>query len=229
MVLERRATADPEAGSYLTVSPNGLDALAAIDALHLVREVGFPVTAQHDVRRHRAPPRRDPARPPLVDDLVALTMKRSRLAVRAADEAERRGVEVRRRARSCRSPGSAGGVTATLEDGTTIAGMCCRADGVHSLVRRTLTRPLPRALVGLTNFGDHPSTPLAAAAPRRGTSSSAAGRSSGAPDPPVVSSSTSAARDQAETTHTSRSSGSTGCSSWCRDDGPAAALVADGS
>ena len=42
VLLERRATADPEAGSYLTVSPNGLDALAAVDVLDLAREVGFP-------------------------------------------------------------------------------------------------------------------------------------------------------------------------------------------
>ena len=42
VVLERRAEIDPEAGSYFTISPNGLDALDTIGALALAREVGFP-------------------------------------------------------------------------------------------------------------------------------------------------------------------------------------------
>src|SRR5215218_10489673 len=37
-VLERRPVVDPEAGSWLTVAPNGLDALQAMDVLEEVRD-----------------------------------------------------------------------------------------------------------------------------------------------------------------------------------------------
>jgi len=42
VVLEARDRAATEAGSYLTIAPNGLDALAAIGCLDLVRGLGFP-------------------------------------------------------------------------------------------------------------------------------------------------------------------------------------------
>ena len=54
VVLEARDRAATEAGSYLTIAPNGLDALAAIDCLDLVRGLGFPLAPQHHARRHRA-------------------------------------------------------------------------------------------------------------------------------------------------------------------------------
>ena len=38
LVLERRPVVDPEAGSWFTVAPNGLDALQAIDALEAAQE-----------------------------------------------------------------------------------------------------------------------------------------------------------------------------------------------
>ena len=41
-IVEAYPRVDGEVGSYFTISPNGLDALAAIDALHVAREIGFP-------------------------------------------------------------------------------------------------------------------------------------------------------------------------------------------
>ena len=164
VLLERRTASDPEAGSYLTVSPNGLDALAALDALDLAREVGFPSRLNTMYGATGRFLGEIPLGRPLVDDLVALTMKRSRLAVVLADEAERRGVVVRRGAQVVQVAGGSGGVTATLEDGSTVSGdVLVGADGVHSLVRRTLDPDAPSGrYVGLTNFGGITrSTPLA--------------------------------------------------------------------
>jgi 2-polyprenyl-6-methoxyphenol hydroxylase-like FAD-dependent oxidoreductase len=168
VVLERRQDRDPEEGSYFTVSPNGLDALDAVGALHLAREAGF---GSRNNTMYGATGRllgRISLGVPLRDGTVALTLKRSRLAVLLADEAERQGVEVRRGARVVSVTGGAGGVggvSATLEDGTTVRGdVLVGADGVHSLVRRTIDPASPAGrYVGLTNFGGITrSTPVAA-------------------------------------------------------------------
>jgi 2-polyprenyl-6-methoxyphenol hydroxylase-like FAD-dependent oxidoreductase len=155
VVLERRVQPDPEEGSYFTVSPNGLDALDAVGALDLAREAGF---ASHTNAMYGATGRllgRISLGVPLGDGTVALTMKRSRLAVLLAEEAERRGVEVRRGAGVVRVSGGPGGVSATLGDGTSVQGdVLVGADGVHSLVRRTIDPAAPAGrYVGLTNFG----------------------------------------------------------------------------
>lgn len=42
VVLERRASADPDEGSRVTVAPNGLDALDDLGLLDAVRAVGAP-------------------------------------------------------------------------------------------------------------------------------------------------------------------------------------------
>ncbi len=155
VLLERRSEADPDAGSYLTVSTNGLDALNVIGAYHLAEEVGFRsrLNTMYGATGHALG--EIPLGRPLDDGTVALTMKRSRLAVVLAEEAQRRGVDVRRGARVVSVAGGGGGVTATLEDGTTIGGdVLVGADGVHSLVRRSIDPDAPRGrYVGLTNFG----------------------------------------------------------------------------
>jgi 2-polyprenyl-6-methoxyphenol hydroxylase-like FAD-dependent oxidoreductase len=45
VVLERRSVVDPEAGSWFTLAPNGLDALQAIDALAAAEEGSVPSRA----------------------------------------------------------------------------------------------------------------------------------------------------------------------------------------
>ncbi|MEO7351909.1 MAG: FAD-dependent monooxygenase [Marmoricola sp.] len=155
VLLERRPVADPEAGSYLTLSPNGLDALATIGARDLAEEVGFGSRLN---RMYGATGRllgEIPLGAPLRDGATGLTLKRSRLAVLLADEAQRRGVDVRRGARVASVSGGAGGVSAVLEDGTIVAGdVLVGADGVHSHVRRRIDPHAPAGrYVGLTNFG----------------------------------------------------------------------------
>ena len=111
-VLERRTVADPDEGSWITVAPNGLDALDVLGVLDEARAVGHPsrvnrmfgATGRHlgDVSLGT----------PLADGSVALTMKRSALAVLLADAAVRHGADVRLGAdvtvRRGRRPGRAG-------------------------------------------------------------------------------------------------------------------------
>ena len=154
-VLERRSVADPDEGSWVTVAPNGLDALDALGVLDDARAIGHPsrlnrmfgATGRHlgDVTLGV----------PLDDGTVALTMKRSALAVLLADAARRRGADVRLGAEVVSVHDDADGVRAVLADGSVVEGdLLVAADGVRSRVRRAIDPAAPDArYVGLTNFG----------------------------------------------------------------------------
>jgi 2-polyprenyl-6-methoxyphenol hydroxylase-like FAD-dependent oxidoreductase len=164
VVLERRPTSDPDAGSYLTLSPNGLDALDIVGALHLAEEAGFRSRANTMYGATGRLLGKISLGHPLANGTTALTMKRSRLAVLLAEEAQRRGVTVKHDARVVSVRGDAAGVSTQLEDGTVVEGdVLIGADGVHSLVRRTIDPATPAGrYVGLTNFGGITrSTPIA--------------------------------------------------------------------
>ena len=155
LVLERRPIVDPEAGSWFTVAPNGLDALEAIDALAAVRDQGVPSRANvmYGATGHRLG--KVGLGRPLDNGLVALTMKRSWMAARLEREAERRGIVVRRGADVSGVTDAGDHVEATLRDGTVLkADLLVGADGVHSRVRQAIDAQAPAArYVGLTNFG----------------------------------------------------------------------------
>ena len=155
LVVEAHPPSDGEVGSYFTVSPNGLQALEVVGALSIAKGIGFPT--RRNVMRNSAGHELGtlPLGAPLADGTPALTMKRSRLAMALADEAVRRGIRVDfgRRLRSIESEG--GGVVARFEEGSTERGdLLIGADGVHSVVRRTIDPSAPGGrYVGLTNFG----------------------------------------------------------------------------
>lgn len=155
LVLERRPVVDPEIGSWLTVAPNGINALEAIDALEAVREQGVASRANimYGATGHRLG--RVSLGRPLDNGLVALTMKRSWIAARLEREAERRGIVVRRGAEVSDVTNADDHVEATLTDGTVLtADLLVGADGVHSRVRQAIDAQAPAArYVGLTNFG----------------------------------------------------------------------------
>ena len=155
LVLERRPIVDPEAGSWFTVAPNGLDALEAIDALAAVRDQGVPSRANvmYGATGHRLG--KVSLGRPLDNGLVALTMKRSWMAARLEREAERRGIVVRRGADVSGVTDAGDHVEATLRDGTVLkADLLVGADGAHSRVRQAIDAQAPAArYVGLTNFG----------------------------------------------------------------------------
>jgi 2-polyprenyl-6-methoxyphenol hydroxylase-like FAD-dependent oxidoreductase len=154
VVLEGRPRSDDSEGSYLTMTPNGLDALDHIGALSIVREAGFPA------RRNVMVGSRDQRLgevglgAPLADGTCAVTVKRSLLGVCLAQEAERRGITIEYDARVVEvADGSS--ARATLADGRTFEGdLLIGADGVHSMVRRAIDPHAPDGrYLGLLNFG----------------------------------------------------------------------------
>jgi 2-polyprenyl-6-methoxyphenol hydroxylase-like FAD-dependent oxidoreductase len=155
LVLERRPIADPEAGSWFTVAPNGLDALRAIDALEVMQDEG--IRSRMNVMYGATGRRLGQVSlgRPLDGGLVALTMKRSLMAALLEREAERRGIPVRRGAEVVAVSNTSDHVEAALTDGSVLtADLLVGADGVHSRVRQAIDAQSPAArYVGLTNFG----------------------------------------------------------------------------
>ena len=137
-IFESHRRADADVGSYFTVSPNGLDALDAVGALHLAKTAGLPtrrnVLWDASGRRLGAPG----LGAPLPDGTVAQTMKRSRLSRLLLDEAIRRGIKVEfNRRLADATVGPKGDVTAEFEDGSRATGdLLVGADGIHSVTRR---------------------------------------------------------------------------------------------
>jgi 2-polyprenyl-6-methoxyphenol hydroxylase-like FAD-dependent oxidoreductase len=159
VVLERRVAS---AGSYLTVAPNGLDALEALDALDVARREGFESKTNLIYGATGRKLGEISLGQQLDNGLTALTMKRSSLAAGLAAEAGRRGTVIHRGAAVVSvvdldrgGDDTDGGVVVTLADGTQHAGdFLVGADGVHSLVRGAIDPYAPAArYVGLTNFG----------------------------------------------------------------------------
>lgn len=155
-IFEAYPRVDADVGSYLCVSPNGLDALDSIGVLGLVTQVGIPTRRNvlWDANGRRLGTPRLGA--PLPDGTVAQTLKRAGLTRILIDEAIRRGIRVefgRRLTDAVVSP--TGKVTAMFEDGNTASGdLLVGADGIHSVVRRLVDPTAPSGrFVGLTNFG----------------------------------------------------------------------------
>ena len=162
VVLERRPASDPDAGSYLTVAPNGLAALDVLGVLESVREGAVPSRSNRMVTSSGRLLGELSLGRPLADGTVALTLKRSALADVLAREASGRGAQVRYGARVASVDAAAGAVV--LQDGERLeADVVVGADGVRSLVRRAVDPAAPDArYVGLANFGGITrATPLA--------------------------------------------------------------------
>src|SRR6476660_4771832 len=139
LIVEAHPRDDGAVGSYFTVSPNGLDALAAIEALPVATAEGFPTRRNVMRNAHGAVLGDLPLGTPLADGTPALTMKRSRLTATLVDEAERRGIAVGFGRRLMTVVPDAAGVVATFADGSTErADLLIGADGVHSVVRRVI-------------------------------------------------------------------------------------------
>lgn len=142
-MYEARPTGAEGKGAFLTIMANGLDALRAIDADHLVLDRSFVsrnvrMRSGHDhglgVLTIPAP---DPAHGPR-------TMRRADLYQVLSEEARRRGVTVEYGKRLARADQDrTGRVTACFADGTQAEGdLLVGADGVHSATRALID---PRA------------------------------------------------------------------------------------
>ncbi|MEP6730957.1 MAG: FAD-dependent monooxygenase [bacterium] len=143
-------------GVYLSVAVNGLDALRAVDAHHVVLDAGFPseqIVFFSGTGRKLGSVNLGPA---LADGTVTHTIRRGDLYHGLAAEVRRRGIPIehgKRLVAAEATPG--GGVLARFADNTTAEGdVLIGADGVHSVTRRVIdpSAPPPR-YTGLGNTG----------------------------------------------------------------------------
>jgi FAD-dependent urate hydroxylase len=158
VVFEAHVPRPGDAGSYLTVATNGLDALRAVGADEPVLAAGFPTPTNLLLSGtgRRLGAVSNGGR--LADGTVSHTIKRARLYQTLHEEAAARGIGVHYGKRLVGAePAAGGGVVAAFEDGTRVAGdLLVGADGVHSPTRRLIdpAAPSPR-YVGLANFGGY--------------------------------------------------------------------------
>jgi 2-polyprenyl-6-methoxyphenol hydroxylase-like FAD-dependent oxidoreductase len=149
-------------GVFLTVAVNGLDALRAIDAHHVVRAAGFPSGKIHFSSGTGRRLGSIALGPELPDGTVTQTLKRSDLYGGLYAEAVRRGIRITHGKRlngAEQRPG--GGVVAHFADGTSAEGdVLIGADGVRSVTRTLIDpeAPGPR-YTGLGNVGGYARVP----------------------------------------------------------------------
>ena len=127
-IFEAHPQTDVEVGSYLAVSPNGLDAIDAVGALPLVKRVGIPTRRNILLGAGGARLGAPGLGSPLPDGTVAQTLKRARLNRVLLDEAIRRGIPVEFDGRlTGATVGPDQRVTASFADGSTATATCSSA------------------------------------------------------------------------------------------------------
>ncbi len=144
-----------EHGVFLTVAANGMDALRAVDAHHVVLDAGFP---SGRIRFHSGTGKHlgsIPLGPALDDDSVTRTIRRSDLYGGLYKLVAERNIPIEHGKRLVRAENLPGGVRAHFADGTSADGdVLVGADGVHSVTRTAIdpSNPGPR-YTGLGNIG----------------------------------------------------------------------------
>ena len=171
-IFEAHEPPSGEVGSYLTISPNGLDALDAVGVLPLAKQAGLPtrrnVLWNGRGKRLGAPGLGEP----LADGTIAQTLKRAKLTRLLLDEAVRRGIPVEFGRRLADAAiGVDGRVTARFEGGTEVTGdVLVGADGIGSVTRR-LVDPAhrPAAMSGSRTSAVSRGVSRSTSSARRGT------------------------------------------------------------
>ena len=157
VVYEAHPTAADGIGAFLTVASNGIDALCVLGADRAVLAAGFPTPAI-TLRSHTGKRLGTTRTGRAADDgTVSHTMRRADLYRALHDEAEARGIAIRRGKRLVAAVEDGAGVRAIFADGSEAeADVLVGADGVHSTVRRIIdpTAPPPR-YGGLVNTGGY--------------------------------------------------------------------------
>jgi FAD-dependent urate hydroxylase len=145
-----------DAGAFLTVAVNGLDALRMLDAHEPVLDAGFPTRSIEFFSGTGKRLGEVPIGGALPDGTVTHTIKRADLYRVLHDEAIHRGIRIEHGKRLVDAEATPdGGVVTRFEDGTQATGdLLIGADGIHSRTRRIidLAAPEPR-YTGLGNIG----------------------------------------------------------------------------
>ena len=154
ILLERRPSLDAKAGSWITLAPNGLDALDVLGVSDDWSEGGAPTRANRMFDARDRLLGEVTIGTPLVDGRVGLTVRRSALSTCLARQAAAVGAELRLGA-VVEAVELDGPRPAAIVAGERIeADLLIGADGVWSRVRRAIdpAAPVPR-YTGLLNFG----------------------------------------------------------------------------
>jgi len=157
VVYEAHADSADEAGSWLTVAVNGLDALRSLDLHAAVMACGFP-TANIELRSGNGRRLAEvPIGGTLADGTLTHTLRRGDLYRALRDEALRRGIRCEHGKRLVAAEDDAGGVLARFADGTTARGdLLIGADGIHSRTRELIDPDAPKPRYsGLGNVGGY--------------------------------------------------------------------------
>jgi FAD-dependent urate hydroxylase len=144
-----------DAGAFLTVAVNGLDALRSLDAHEPVLAAGFPTRSIEFFSGTGKRLGEVPIGGTLADGTVTHTIKRADLYRVLHDEAIRRGIRTEHGKRLIDAETTPDGVVAQFEDSTHAEGdLLIGADGIHSRTRRIIdpAAPGPR-YTGLGNIG----------------------------------------------------------------------------
>ncbi len=156
-VAERRHDTDDGGSSFLTLGSNGIDALTALDAGHVVTRLGFEtptLTLVSGTGRVLGDSRTSAVRP---DAPVSRTLRRPDLSAALRAEARARGItiETGRVATGVARDDECARVR-FADGGEAVADLVVACDGIHSRLRRAVdpTAPPPAytGLVGLAGY-----------------------------------------------------------------------------
>ncbi|GDY33082.1 FAD-dependent monooxygenase [Gandjariella thermophila] len=144
VIYEAYPTGADDIGAFLTIMPNGLTALRAVEADQVVRDNSFPARSIEVFRGGK----QVGARPLGGGADGPRTLKRAGLYRVLHDEAARRGIRLEHGRRLTRAEVTvSGGVVAGFADGSTAEGdLLVGADGIHSTTRTIIdpVAPPPR-------------------------------------------------------------------------------------
>ncbi|WP_433515315.1 FAD-dependent oxidoreductase [Nonomuraea sp. CA-143628] len=145
-------------GGGMSLAPNGVDALDAIDCADLIRPLGAPMTGIV-LQDWKGRPLAEFGNPPGIRPMQFVW--RDELYRVLHDEAARRGIRTEHGKRLVRAEETADGVTAHFADGTrATADILIGCDGIRSTVRSLIDPAAPGPqYAGLISFGAHVRAP----------------------------------------------------------------------